>query len=493
MKAPALLHRLGLRRALLVLLLPTMLLVAAGEIWLSWRTAVGAANAAYDRSLLGAVKAIDANISTESGGLGVELPYRMLEFFQLTAGGNVYYRIATEDGLVELGNADLPRPSGSPATGRPIFTDASYYGERIRVATYVRPLTRPIGPSDGEQRVVIQVAESVTSRNEFTRTLVLEAISRDMLLIAIGAVLLTLLINWLLQPLRRLRREVLSRAADDLTPIDATVAPREVAPLVEAINHHVQRYHELIEQRRRFVDDASHQLRTPLATLIAQVGYALREPDDAQVRTALQAIKLQLDDTVHRTNQMLTLARADSAALEPGPVEIDTLAEQVTREWWNEARERGIDLGLEASDRANVVRAHDGLLREALRNLLHNALKYTPAGGHVTVKIVRRATHVELSVVDDGPGIPAAERCRAGERFFRASNVAASGSGLGLAIVRSAAQRLGGAMRVEAGAGGTGCTVTIDVPLWPTVNAGDGSAEPPPRAPAQEATELKAP
>ena len=260
-------------------------------------------------------------------------------------------------------------------------------------------------------------------------------------------------------------REKLARRPDDLAPIDVTNVPRDVAPLVEAINHHVLRNRELTEQRRRFVDDASHQLRTPLATLAAQVAYALRESDPVRVRDALQAIKAQLDDTVHRTNQMLALGRADSAPVELGPVDLNALAEDVTREHWNEARDRRIDLGFEAAAVAPIVDGHDGLLREALRNLLLNALKFTPPAGHITVRVLQDTDHADLVVVDDGPGIPAAERPRAGERFFRASNVSASGSGLGLAIVSSVAHRLGGQMRVQAGPGERGCAVVVRLPL----------------------------
>lgn len=459
-------HRLGLRRTLLLVLLPSMLAVAAGEVWLTWHTAVGAANAAYDRSLLGAIKSIDANVSTESGGIGVELPYRLLEFFELTASGQVYFRVATEDGLVELGNADLPLPKLPLATGRPQFHDDTYFGERVRVGTYARPLANPIGAALGEQRIVIQVAESITSRSDFTRALVIEAVSRDALLIGIGAVLLTMLVGWVLRPLQRLRRQVIGRRADDLTPIDTSSVPREVMPLVEAINHHVLRGRELAEERRRFVDDASHQLRTPLATLSAQIAYTLREHDPVRVRDALQAIKVQLDDTVHRTNQMLALARTDTAAIEIGPVELSGLAEEVTRDCWSEAREKRIDLGFEPAEQPAFVRGHEGLLREALHNLLHNALKYTPHDGHVTVRVSLRPTFAELTVCDDGPGIPAAERPRAGQRFFRASNAGAPGSGLGLAIVRSVSARLGGQMRVEAGPAERGCTINVRLPIW---------------------------
>jgi two-component system sensor histidine kinase TctE len=313
--------RMGLRRTLLLILLPSMLVVAAGEAWLAWRTAVGAADAAYDRSLLGAIKAIDANISTESGGIGVELPYRMLEFFELTASGNVYFRIATEDGLVELGNTDLPPPPKVLPTGRPQFADAIYVGERVRIGSYARPLSGPGAAGFGDLRIVIQVAESVASRSEFTRRLVIEAISRDLLLIAVGGVLLTLLVTWALSPLRRLRREVLARAPDDLTPIEATNVPRDVAPLVDAINHHVLKSRELAEQRRRFVDDASHQLRTPLATLATQMTYALRETDPQRV---LERCRRSSSSSTKRSTDQpdAALARADTAASGIGAVDL---------------------------------------------------------------------------------------------------------------------------------------------------------------------------
>lgn len=460
-------HRTSLRRTLLLILLPSMLLVAAGEVWLTWRTAVDAANAAYDRSLLGAVKAIDANISTASGGIGVELPYQMLEFFELRASGEVYFRVVTDDRLVDIGNTDLELPAVPLKSRQPRFDDETYNGERVRIATYARPLDRPVGGAQTPQRVIIQVAEAVQSRAEFTRRLVLQAVGRDVLLIGVGALLLALLVTWALNPLRRLSTQVLARSPADLTPIAMDTVPRDVTPLVEAINLHVERNRDLVEQRRRFVDDASHQLRTPLATLATQVAYVQRESDPERVREALAAIKSQLDDTVHRTNQMLALGRADAARLDLAPIELNALAEAVTREYWPESRERGIDLGFEPDGGPVWVSAHDGLLREALRNLLANALTYSGDGGEVTVRVALRDGAATLTVVDNGPGIPADERARAGERFFRASNVTASGSGLGLAIVRSVAQRLGGQLLVASGPDGRGSAIGIEMPELP--------------------------
>lgn len=460
-------HRLSLRRTLLAVLLPGMLLVVGVELWLTWRTAVEAANAAYDRSLLGAIKSIDANISTDSGGLAVELPYRMLEFFELTASGPVYYRVATDDGLVEIGNADLPAPALPLETGRPQFNDSAYFDEPVRVGSYARLLPRPLAGQAAAQRVVIQVAETLKSREQFTRALVLQALTRDLVLVLVAGVLLVLVIGWALRPLARLRNEVRTRSPQDLTPISTGGIPVDVQPLVEAINHHVERTRRLSEARRRFIDDASHQLRTPLTTLTTQVGFALREPDPGRLHEALLAVKAQLDETVRQTNQMLALARTDSAEMASELIALDSLAEEGTRAWWAEAKARHIDLGLDVPTEPVLALAHPGLLKEALSNLLHNALRYTPAGGQVTVRVTTGPGEARLMVVDNGPGIPAPERRRAGERFYRASNASQPGSGLGLAIVRSIAERHGGRLAVEAGPQGQGLSVAMVLPLPP--------------------------
>lgn len=459
------LHRFSLRRTLLLVLLPGMLLVVGAELWLTWRTAVDASNAAYDRSLLGAIKAMDANVSTASGGLGVELPYRLLEFFELTASGQVYYRVATEDGLVEVGNADLPAPASTLVTGRPQFSDGVYFGDPVRIGSYARLLDRPLAGQPKPQRLIIQVAETLESRHEFTRVLLLQSVARDLLLVAAATAMLVLAVGWALRPLTRLSNEVRARSPQDLGPISTQAIPADVRPLVDAINHHVERNLRQSEARRRFVDDASHQLRTPLTTLSTQVGFALREADPALQRSALTAIKAQLDETVRQTNQMLALARTESADLAPEAVDLAALAESVTRQWWAQARERGIDLGLESAGEALWTSAHPALLKEALSNLLHNAIRYTSRGGQVTVRVARVGGQVEVQVMDDGPGIPVAERARAGERFFRGSNVSQPGTGLGLAIVRSIVERYGGELRLGDGLAGQGLTATLLFPV----------------------------
>jgi len=195
------------------------------------------------------------------------------------------------------------------------------------------------------------------------------------------------------------------------------------------------------------------------------VGFALREPDPGRLRDALLALKVQLDETVRQTNQMLVLARTDTAELVSEPIDLAALAEDLARAWWTEAQARHIDLGLDVPGEPVRVQAHPGLLKEALSNLLHNAMRYTQAGGQVTVRVVAEPGEARLVVVDNGPGIPAPERQRAGERFFRASNASQPGSGLGLAIARSIAERHGGRLEVGAGPQGQGLSVAIVLPL----------------------------
>jgi two-component system sensor histidine kinase TctE len=191
----------------------------------------------------------------------------------------------------------------------------------------------------------------------------------------------------------------------------------------------------------------------------------MRETDAARLRQALAALKAQLEETVRQTNQMLVLARADTAELPFERIDLGALAAELTRGWWAEARERGIELDLDtAEDRVHSVQGHAGLLKEALSNLLHNALRYTPSGGHVTVRITAAAGQVRLATVDDGPGLPEDELQRAGERFFRGRNTTASGSGIGLAIVRSIAERHGGRLEVGRGSDGRGFEATIVLP-----------------------------
>lgn len=456
-------RRASLWRLLAVLLLPLLAAVTGVELWMTRHDALEAANAAYDRSLLGALKAIDANISTGSGGLSAELPYSMLEFFELTASGQVYFRVASSDGLVELGNADLPLPPEPLKPEVPRFYDAIYFGESVRLAAYRRAVDdTPANPQAGS--VLVQVAESTRSRQDFTRRFVRRAALRDGLVLALMVVGATATLAVALRPLARLAREVQARSPDDMTPIAEADLPADIRPLVVAVNQQMARTQDLVAQQRQFLDDASHQLRTHLTTLQMQIDYARREADAAQVQDTLAAIGSEIARATRSTQQLLALGRSDTAAVELVPFDLATLLRTVALELLPQARAKQIDFGIHTPTSAIMALADSGLLREALVNLASNALAYTPAQGTVTLSAASDSLGFSLSVEDNGPGLPASERDALGQRYRRGSQAVAGGSGLGLAIARSIAERHRGSLRLEARADGPGLLAIL---WWP--------------------------
>lgn len=469
------LHRVSLRRSLIVVLLAGVLAGGLIQVYVTWRTAQAAVNAAFDRSLYGAIRSIRANVSTESGGLAVELPYVLFEFFELTASGNVFYRIATEDGLVEIGNPDLPMPPEALADHQPDFRTIGYAGGQVRVGTYVTPLDGPVGGSSG-RRLVIQVAEALDSRTHFSQQIILGAVARDVLLAAMAAAMVAATVTWSLRPLNQLRADVRARASDDLSPVDTGRVPVDVLPLVEAMNQHMARYRDLLATQRHFVDDASHQLRTPLSTLLTQVGYAQREGDPATLREALAAIRAQLKATIRQVNQMLALARADALELRLEPTDLSVLAQKVAKRWWPAAREKGIDLGVEPAAVRSTARVHHELVEEALSNLVDNALRHAPHGGRVTVKVEADAAAARIHVRDNGPGIAQDELPLVTQRFYRGRDSRDQGSGLGLAIAASIAKRHGGALTLAREPNEGGLLATLSLPDGPAPHGASWSA-----------------
>lgn len=460
-------RRASLRQRLALLLLPLLLLVTGVELWITRHDALEAANAAYDRSVLGALKSIDANISTASGGLAVELPYTLFEFFELTASGQVYFRVATSDGLVELGSADLPEPQAALVPGVPVFYDASYFGESVRFAAYRRDLDRAPAGSQGRS-VLIQVGESTRSRQEFTSRFVRRAALRDGLVLGLLLFSTAVALAAALRPLTRLAREVQTRKADDLTRIDEADLPADIRPLVAAVNQQMSRTQDLVAQQRQFLDDASHQLRTHLTTLQMQVDYARREQDPAKVGAALEALGTEIGRVTRSTQQLLALGRSDTVSLAFAEVDLAALLRDVAVDLLPLARAKHIDLGIHPPAMTLQAVADAGLLREALGNLVVNAIAYTPAHGTITLFAGKEERGWRITVEDNGPGLSEEECAALGRRFVRGARARKGGSGLGLAIARSIAQRHQGDLELRAREDGQGLHATL---WWPVRSA----------------------
>lgn len=451
----------SLKVRLVTLLLPVMALVTVGSLWLTRSDSVAAANAAYDRSLLGAIKALDLNVSTVSGGLAVELPYRLFEFFQLTATGSVYFRVATADGLVEIGSPDLPPPPRPLQTGQPQFYDAVYFGESVRVGAFMRPLEQALESTDSAH-LVIQVAESTSSREQFTSGFLRSSLLRDAAFLLAMGLAVVVGLTLALRPLTRLALQTRAREAEDMRPLQTQDLPSDLRPLVDAVNQQLLRTEALMAERRGFVDDASHQLRTPLAVLRAQLDFILREDRPAHKAQALQALSEELGQAIRATNQLLALARSDTAMAHKEPFDLAQLVREVALELMPLARERQVDLGVELPDAGLPCVGDRGLLKQALLNLAHNAIQHGRLQGVVTLSAAADALGYRVQVTDDGEGMEPELLRRVGQRFVKSRG--SRGSGLGMAIARSVIEAHGGRLRVDPVDTGPGLCVAL---WWP--------------------------
>ncbi|MEN9891673.1 MAG: hypothetical protein RLY78_1968 [Pseudomonadota bacterium] len=460
-----------LRQRLLALVLPALALVLGLSLWATRVDALRAADAAFDRSLMGAIKGLDQGISTASGGLSVEQPWTLFEFFALSADGPVHYRVATDDGLVEIGAPDLPAPPRPLREGTPQFYDAVYFDQPVRVGALWRPLRPPVGQARG---VVIQVAEATGSRQRFAATFVRQALVRDVLLLALLALLVAVAATLALRPVRALVQATRDRPPQALDPLPDDGLSADLQPLLAAINAQLARTAALLAQRRQFVDDASHQLRTPLTTLRAQLDYARRTADPAERRAALEALSGELAHASRATDQLLRLARADAAELQPEAFDLGDLAREVALALLPQARAAGIDFGVEAPDGPLPVHGDRLLWREALTNLAHNALVH--GAGPVTIEaavrpagpapagVAEATAWARLSVIDAGPGLPEDLQARAGQRFAKGRG--SRGAGLGLAMARAVAERHGGQLTLAAAAATAAPGLRVCL-LWP--------------------------
>jgi two-component system sensor histidine kinase TctE len=255
-----------------------------------------------------------------------------------------------------------------------------------------------------------------------------------------------------------------------MTPVDTTKVPLEVRPLVDAINWHVDRFDQLMQSQRRFLEDASHQLRTPLTVLRTQVEYALREPDIDRIRDALFGMQRGIERSARLVNQLLFLAKAENVGMAGflEPLNLVHIAEQVGLSLLSEARSRQQDFGLVISDEHIPVMGSETLLIEAVQNIIHNAVRYVPEGGQITVSVMILDGAGCIKVSDNGPGMSAEERAQAGQRFRRGKAARNDSAGLGLAITKAIAEQHRGHLIIGEGPDHRGLTVSLQLPLLAT-------------------------
>jgi two-component system sensor histidine kinase TctE len=445
----------SLRAHLLRLLLPPIAALLAVGAVVAYYPSIEPATEAYNQALVDIGIALGSHVRAggtgENAGYGFDLPPAVEQVLRADRYDTIYYRIVGPDGRNIAGETELPPPPDASGGSY----DAELKGQQVHVVSVQTPC--------GAGACNILVAETTVKRNRLTRDILFSSLMPQMLLAAATLVIVWFGVKRGLGPLARLSEEIKGRSPRDLHPIDAAAAPEETRPLLTALNGLLEQVAEVSRNQQRFLANAAHQLRTPLAGLQAHTELALTQPLPEAVRAQLDQVHQATIRTARLANQLLALARAEPGARgDPSLVNLKGVVEAEADAWVHQALARDVDHGFELDPAS--VQGDAFLLREALANLVHNAIEYSNRGGHVTVRTGARNDHAFVEVEDDGPGIPAAERGRVLERFYRVPGTSGTGSGLGLAIVSEIAAGHGAGIALGEGAGAKGCRVAITFP-----------------------------
>jgi two-component system sensor histidine kinase TctE len=456
----------SIRRRLLLFLISSLLLMVSGAAVVTYVVALHSANNAYDRSLLDPAFDIADNVIVDAGGAHIDLPRKALEALVFDQVDKVVYQIRGADGALIDGVGDLPPPPAA-APGQHVFFDGVYRGDKVRVAA--------LHTSHG---LTVQVAETLHKRNRLVGEILVAELIPTVLIAACAIALAWVGVARGLIPLEHLRAELLSRGPRDLRQLSNAAIPVEIVPVVNAFNRLLDRLGDANSMQQRFLANAAHQLRTPLAGLQMHLELLLRHalPDD--IRAELQRMHIATERASRLAKQLLALAKAESAPSSGSEfelVDLRAIAAAAARDWAARAHARRIDLGF-ALDSA-LIPGDPILLTQMLDNLIDNALQYTPAGGSVTVVTGRDGDAPYLGVEDTGPGIPASERYKVLERFYRIAGTPGEGSGLGLAIVQEVIERHGGTLDIESRGAEGGTCFRVRFPREGGVAPSDGEAE----------------
>lgn len=471
---------LSLRSHLMERLLTSLFLLWLASSCVGYFATLNYANQPYDLVLLERARMVAEQMRLGSGQERLDFKPNLPVGNEPGISDQVVYTVSDTNGERIAGNANLSRPlSYRRGKAGPLFSNGERNGEKTRMVSLVYP-----APSGGKM-LQLHLSETYHQRQALIRGILAYIVIPQLLLIMIAVVVVLYGLKQGLMPLERLRREVTMRQREDLSRLDETKAPVEVRPLIDAVNDLLERLKQAMQAQKRFIADAAHQLRTPLAGLKTQAELALREDDAELKRRTLEYLLTSARRSTHLVNQLLALARNEPDGQGDdtfAPLDLNQLAQECTTYWVHEALEKNIDLGFEGIPLHVTVRGDATSLNEMLGNLVDNAIRYTPAGGHVTVKVRYAPDGAMLCVEDNGPGIEQHHRKRVFERFYRILGSGQSGSGLGLAIVAEVAKRHGATITLNHGHGGIGTLISIRFPSHGTIQKQEfavlGSAQP---------------
>lgn len=457
-------------------MLAPLLVLWPTSVALTWLVAQSIANQPYDRALGDRARALSKQVSVQpvaaagQGAASFTLPPQASEILRGDETDEIHYQVLGLRGELLSGDRAMPVPVADDKAvhGQLRFRDDELRGDVVRVAY----LWLEMAGRDGQAGPLVQVAETRGKRSQLAAEIIKGVMLPQFVIMPLAVLLVWLALARGFAPLNKLQQRIRQRDSGDLSPIDEGEAPEEVAPLVGAINDLLERLDQSLRAQKHFLADAAHQLKTPLAGLLTQAELAQREIEQghgdgdgiAAISRSLQNIARSSQNSAHMVNQLLAMARAEDRG-QAGRSEwvgMSELAVEVVRDMVPRAMESRIDLGYECETpgadadgaaSAHALRVHGNpvLLRELLRNLVDNALKYTPSGGLVTARVLNDpfGQVVVLQVEDSGPGIAPAEREKVFQPFYRSLGSGVDGSGLGLAIVQEIALQHGAQLDLQ--------------------------------------------
>jgi len=446
-------------------MLAPLLLLWPMSIAITYLVAKSIANQPFDHALEDSVTVLAQQVKEVDGKVVARLPGSARDILRADDVDNIYFQISGPGGEVADGDRDLPLPRGEAPerSGRVHFRNETLHGAPVRVAyawVNLRPLLDPrpqpslqpnAQPAPEAPLALVQVAETLDKRAQLANEIIKGVILPQFIILPVILALVWFALSRGLSPLAQLQERIRARPPDDLSPIDSRQVPEEISPLVGSLNDMLARLAHTIDAQKRFIADAAHQMKTPLAGMRMQSELALRQVDPGEIHRSLEQLAKSSESATRLVNQLLALARAENqphAGMALEPLDLGVLAREVVLDWVPASFAHEIDLGYEAPEAVLEIAGNALMLRELLSNLIDNALRYTPAGGSVTVRVRESSGQALLEVEDTGPGIAPGERPRVFERFYRILGSSAPGSGLGLAIVREIAQQHGAEIEI---------------------------------------------
>jgi len=425
-------------------MLAPLLLMWPLSIGFTFIVARSLADVPFDRALIDHANVFVRQIQIVDNRSVVRNPRGLRDLLGRGTEDTLFFQISKADGALLAGEQRMPSPTlyDFPAPGRIKLRTDQFRGQEVRIAyTYMD------NPDDtavsADFPVLVQIAETLDMRVALANEIIKGVIFPQFIILPLAVALVWFGLSRGLAPLNQLQQRIRERRPDDLSPIDPRGAPEEIAPLVAAFNELLGRLDDSFGSQKRFIADAAHQMKTPLAGLRTQAELALRETEPEQLRRRLEQLAIGSDRAAHLISQLLSLARMENLrdSTPKHAIDLAPLARSAASDWAIDAIELGIDFGYESDDAPAPIAGEPIMLREMFGNLIDNALRYTPRGGSVTTRLRTSARRVEFEVEDSGPGIPESERSLVFERFYRVLGSNIDGSGLGLAIVREIADQ----------------------------------------------------